>query len=90
MLGRYQSNPGLDRWKDAKKVLRYLQGTKNYMLMYRKSNILEVIGYSDSNFARCIDSRKFTFRYMFLLAEGATLTMKTEFVASFEATIHAL
>ena len=24
MLGRYQSNPDLDHWKVAKKVLRYL------------------------------------------------------------------
>jgi len=24
MLGRYQSDPGLDLWKAAKKVLRYL------------------------------------------------------------------
>jgi len=24
MLGRYQGNPGLDHWKAAKKVLRYL------------------------------------------------------------------
>jgi len=45
MLGRYQSNPGMDQWKAAKKVLRYLQGTKNYMLTYRKSDHLEVIGY---------------------------------------------
>ncbi|BAT92222.1 hypothetical protein VIGAN_07090200, partial [Vigna angularis var. angularis] len=48
MLGRYQSNPGMDHWKAAKKVLRYLQGTKEYMLTYRKSDHLEVIGYSDS------------------------------------------
>ncbi|XP_074282695.1 secreted RxLR effector protein 161-like [Silene latifolia] len=26
VLGRYQSNPGSDHWKAAKKVLRYLQG----------------------------------------------------------------
>ena len=26
MLGRYQSNPGLDHWRAAKKVMRYLQG----------------------------------------------------------------
>jgi len=32
MLGRYQSNPRLDHWKTAKKVLRYLQGTKDHML----------------------------------------------------------
>ena len=35
MLGRYQSNPGLDHWKAAKKVMRYLQGTKEYMFTYR-------------------------------------------------------
>ena len=35
MLGRYQSNPGMDHWRATKKVLRYLQGTKEYMLMYR-------------------------------------------------------
>ena len=29
MLGRYQSNPGKDHWKAAKKVMRYLQGTKD-------------------------------------------------------------
>ena len=71
MLGRYQGNPGLDHWKAAKKVLRYLQGTKNYMLTYRRSNHLEVIGYSDSDYAGCVDTRKSTFGYLFLLAEGA-------------------
>ena len=49
MLGRYQSNPGLDHWRAAKKVLRYLQGTKHYMLTWRRLENLEVIGYSDSD-----------------------------------------
>ena len=38
-------------------MLRYLQGTKDYMLMYRRTNELEVIGYSDSDFDDCVDSR---------------------------------
>jgi len=50
MFGRYQSNSGLKHWKTAKKVLRYLQGTKNHMLTYRKSYHLKVIGYIDSEF----------------------------------------
>ena len=102
MLGRYQSNPGMDHWKSAKKVLRYLQGTKDYMLTYKRSNNLEVIGYSDSDYVGCADFRKSTFGYMFLLAEGSILwksgkqsiiaasTMEAEFVACFEATVHAL
>ena len=50
ILGRYKSNSGMDHWTAAKKVLRYLQGTKNYMFMYRRTDKLKVIGYSDSDF----------------------------------------
>ena len=35
VLGRYQSNPGIDHWRAAKKVMRYLQSIEDYMLMYR-------------------------------------------------------
>ena len=102
MLGRYQINLGLDHQKYTKKVMRYLQGTKDYMLTFRRSDNLEVIGYSDSNFAGCVDSRKSTFGHLFLLARGeiswksakqtitTSSTMEYEFVASFEATVHGL
>ena len=56
MLGRYQSNPGMDHWRVAKKVMRYLQGTKDYMLMYRWTNNLQVVGYLDSDIVGCVDS----------------------------------
>ena len=58
MLGRYQSNPGMVHWKAAKKVMRYLQWTKEHMLTYKKSDHLEVIGYSGLNFVRCLDTRR--------------------------------
>jgi hypothetical protein len=102
MLGRYQSNPSLDHWRAAKKVMRYLQGTKDYMLMYKRTDNLDVIGYSDSDFASCIDSRKLTSGYIFLMAGGAvswrsakqtltaTSTMEAEFVSCFEATSHGV
>ena len=82
--------------------MRYLPGTKDYMLTFRRSDQLEVIGYSDSDFTGCVDSRKSTFGYLFLLGEGAiswksakqfviaSSTMEAEFVACYEATIHAL
>ncbi|KAL4342439.1 hypothetical protein GQ457_08G014610 [Hibiscus cannabinus] len=102
MLGRYQSNPGIDHWRAAKKVLRYLKGTKEYMLTYKRSDHLEVIGYSDSDFAGCVDSRKSTSGYIFMFASGAiswrsikqtltaTSTMEAEFVSCFEATSHGI
>ena len=34
VLGKYLSDPGQSHWKVAKKVLMYLQGTKDFMLTY--------------------------------------------------------
>ncbi|XP_059633498.1 secreted RxLR effector protein 161-like [Cornus florida] len=102
MLGRYQSNPSIDHWKAVKKVQRYLQGTKDYMLTYKRTDTLEVIGYSDSDFAGCSDTRKSTFGYIFMLTDGpiswksqtqslvATSTIEAKFVACYEATCHAI
>jgi hypothetical protein len=96
LLDRFQSNPGIEHWKLVKKVLRYLQGTKDLMLTYRKSNSLQIAGYSDFYYVR--DDRKSTSGYVFTLAGGAiswksskqivtTLsTMYAEFVACYEAT----
>lgn len=72
------------------------------MLMYRRTDNLEVIGYSDSDFAGCVDSRKSTSGYIFMMAGGAvswrsakqtliaTSTMEAEFVSCFEATLHGV
>jgi hypothetical protein len=102
MLDRYQNNLGMEHWKAAKRVMRYLQETKDYGLTYRYTDHLKVVGYSDSDFARCVDSRKSTSGYIFLLAGGAiswrsskqtivaTFTMEAEFIAYYEATTQAL
>ena len=101
MLDRYQSNPRLEHWKVVKKILRYLQGIKNHMLTFRKSDHLEVIGYIDSNFVSCMDTRKSIFGYVYLLARGAiswksvkktviaASNMEAKFVSCFEATVQA-
>ena len=101
-LGRYLSNPGLNHWKAVKKVMKYLQGTKDYMLAYKRSDQLEVTGYSDSDFAGCPDDRKSTYGFIFMMAGGAvswksvkqtltaTSTMEAEYVACYEATCQAM
>ena len=98
MLERYQRNPGMDHWRAAKKVMRYLQGTKDYMLMYRQMDNLDMVGYSDADFAGRVDSCKSKSGYIFIMAGGAvswrsvkqtliaTSTMEDEFVSCFEAT----
>ena len=78
--------------------MRYLQGTKYYMLMYRQTDNLDLVGYSNVDFASCVDSHKSTSGYIFIIAGGAvswrsvkqTLiaisTMEVEFVSYFEDT----
>ena len=41
------------------------------MLTYKRFNHLKAIGYLDSNFTKCVDTRKSMFGYVFLLAKGA-------------------
>jgi hypothetical protein len=74
-----------------------LQGTKDYMLTYKKTDNLEVTDYSDSDFTGCVDSQKLTSGYVFTLINGAIswksskerLTTSSmiyvEFIACFEA-----
>lgn len=71
MLGKYLSNPRMDHWKVVKRVIRYLKRTKDHMLTYRRSDHLEIIGYSDFDFAGCQDSRKSTSGYIYMLAGRA-------------------
>ena len=74
-----------------------MRGTTGLMLMYRKSESLEIEGYSDSDFAGDVDDRKSTSGYIFTLAKRAiswksskqsviaTSTMYAEFVACYKA-----
>jgi len=53
VLGRYLSNPGMQHWKAAKHVMLYLKRTEGYMLTYQKFENLEIIRYSNFDFAGC-------------------------------------
>ncbi|KAM1684042.1 hypothetical protein ACFXTN_032150 [Malus domestica] len=70
ILGRFQSNPEEAHWSAVKKVLRYLQQTKGYMLVYGREEELELKGYTDSNLAGDLDDRKSTGGYIFFVWWG--------------------
>ena len=40
VLGKYLSDHGLSNWKVVKKVMRYLQDTKDKILTYQHTNVL--------------------------------------------------
>ena len=68
ILSRYMVNPTSDHWIAAKRVLRYLKGTIDFGLVYVKGvKNLNVIGYSDSDFAGDVEDRKSTSGQIFFL-----------------------
>ena len=72
------------------------------MFTYRRLDYLEIEGYSNSDFTKCLDIKKSNLGYVFMMASDvkfwrsvkqiliASSTMEAEFVAYYEATKEAL
>ena len=63
MLSRFSVHHDRSHWMAMKHLLRYIQGTKDYVLHFKRSS-RHVNGYSDSNFKGCLDTGKSTSGYL--------------------------
>jgi len=69
-LSQFNQNHGEEHWNAAKRVLRYLKGTLDYGLTFRKTGE-SLHGYVDADWAGCIDDRRSFTGYCFILADAA-------------------
>ena len=72
------------------------------MLTYRRTDTLEVVGFNDSDYAGCVDDKKPTFSYIFIMVEEAiswksvkqtlttSSTIEAKYVVCYEATCHTI
>ncbi|KAK6138758.1 hypothetical protein DH2020_027495 [Rehmannia glutinosa] len=60
VCARFQSAPKETNMTAAKRILRYLKGCQEVGLWYPKEGGFKLIGYSDSDYARCRVDRKST------------------------------
>ena len=66
ILSQHLENPTHEHYIGVKRVLRYLKGTKDYGLFYKKGDLRgELIGYSDSDFARDCNDQNSTLGHIF-------------------------
>lgn len=101
LLSQFNTNPGKEHWQAAKRVLRYLKGTSNHGLDYKKSS-KPLFGFVDADWGADLDDRSSHTGFVFQLA-GAAVTWESrkqrtvalssteaEYVALSEATKEAV
>ncbi|KAL3629467.1 hypothetical protein CASFOL_026689 [Castilleja foliolosa] len=64
------ANPLEPHWRAVKRILRYLSGTFRYGLDLNKSEYLNVVGFSDSDWAGDIDDRRSVSGYCVFLGRN--------------------
>jgi hypothetical protein len=74
---RYMTDPKKQDMVNAKRILRYLNGTKSFSIIYIHSNSSELVGYTDANWAGNLETRKSTTGYIFIIA-GATISWSSK------------
>ncbi|KAL0679065.1 hypothetical protein Bca4012_007046 [Brassica carinata] len=71
LLSRFMSKPTQLHVQAAKRVLRYLRGTVDFGIWYKRGGSGEIQVYTDSDFAGDVESRKSTSGYVFLMDDAA-------------------
>ena len=102
LLSRYLNAPGYSHWQAAKHLLRYINGTLLYGLLFDGNCTQDLFVHSDADFAAQADTRKSTTGYVSILAGTAVTwnstlqktvaqsTMEAEYVALAEGVKEAL
>jgi hypothetical protein len=71
MIARFMEHPVETHMMAAKRILRYLKGTMELGILYKKGESRKLLAYSDSDYGGDIDDRKSTSSYVFMLGSGA-------------------
>ena len=101
-LSRFQDKATDEHWTCLKRVLRYVKGTTNYGLVYRRSRSPLLEGFCDADWANDTSDRKSTSGYLFKVAGNVvswnskkqsivvTSSTEAEFISAVEATKEAI
>jgi len=74
VVSRFMANPGIEHWEAIKWLLRYLKGTSNMALCYKRNGTI-LQGFVDADLGGDVDSRKSTSGYVFTMGGTAVSWM---------------
>ncbi|XP_031258739.1 uncharacterized protein LOC116116829 [Pistacia vera] len=83
LLSRFMNEPREIHFRAAKRVLRYIKGSADLGIWFRKSEKFNLVGFTDSDWVGSLDDMRSTSGYVFSLNSGAFcwLSKKQENVA---------
>jgi hypothetical protein len=102
IVSRFMHNPSRPHWNTVKDIFRYLVGTQDYNIKFGPNVPLGPVGFIDSDYAGCLDTRKSTSGYFFRFGTGGiswrsklqdcttTSTTEAEYVATSDVAKEAL
>lgn len=70
LVSKFSAKPTEAHLTAAKWIIRYLKGTSDMALRYKKSDKGQLVGYLDANFAGDLDDRHSTSGYVFFMSQG--------------------
>lgn len=70
-VAKFCAKPNKQHWSAVKRIFRYLKGTPQYGLLYKKGASDSCLGYSDADWGGDLDDRKSTSGYIFQIGETA-------------------
>lgn len=71
VVSRFMHSPTKQHFGAAKRILRYLAGTFDFGIWYSKVPTFKLFGFTDSDWAGCLDDRKSTSGNLFSFGSGA-------------------
>lgn len=69
-LSQFLSAPTITHYEAACRVVKYLKGTPGQGLLFRRDSILQILGFTDADWAGCPDTRRSTSGYCFFLGSS--------------------
>lgn len=96
------SRPTEVHYSAEKRILRYLKGTTKFGILYKEEGHLELIGFTNNDYAGMVKERRSTSCYIFMLSGAAVAwssrkqpivtlnTRKVEFVAATGSSCQAI
>lgn len=70
LTSRYMQDPTEIHLREVKRIVKYVPGTINFGIMYKATDNFGLVGYTDGDWVGCIEDRKSTSGYIFILGSG--------------------